>query len=433
MALGMRDKFGGESGGYAPTVPRPVTIRPPRMGVVAFNNPKAPTSGVACVVGKRPVLFSNRSELPSDVIWISDADLGTNAQNFRSSSYLRSGLKQIADDLGVNLSDTVDGLPLLAETIGRVRDIAAHAYPWLDLSVDWSHATFSDCVAKILPPSGEVDPSMESALLQSYQKYSTVVDSVDGGYGGTGSAFFSLRVNRLRYAQYLCSQNVPRGSWASHLDAQRVSLDRLLDPAFPCLVEATVECLNVSEVITPNLIAFSSSRPGGKDQIRRWVSQPELAWLVEHANVHISSVYIATESAPLAQEHQLPAIITADPVYALSVAAGIIAENHWVGLTTPMRKRRAGPSATARFVDVVTPAAVWLRALDRAYTFQMAATVAKWGYKVRSYGYGSVVFRAPKGEIRKIMELADELGASHPCLAAMEQRLLFGHDSGEES
>lgn len=407
-----------------------LVLHPPKIGVVTFQNTSDPTSGAACVAPRATTYFNRRSELSSDVIWISEATEGINAQNFRSPSYLRSSPKQIADDLGVSLSDGVEGLPRVAETVGRVRDIAAHAYPWTDFSTDWSHATLAASIAKILPPTGEIISSMESPLRQAHQSYSSVPDQRYPE--GTAQTIYTLRSNRLRYAQYICSTMIPASAWISVPDVSRHSfkLDDFLDPGSPSLVEASIEFhTGLNEAVTPALVAFGSSRPMGRTPLRKWICQQELAWLVEHATVHITSAFMSQGSEALSARHAMPTALTADPVYALSIAAGLVSESHWVGLSNPTSVRRAGNSATAKYVDVVSPTAVWLRAADRAYGFAMAKIVAERGFLVKGYGYGSVSFFGPKNDIGRIMQLADELGTCHPCLAAMQQRMMIGVDS----
>lgn len=426
MALGSHSAF--------PAKPsEPIVLRPPRIGVVTFNSKTAPTSGIACVAGEASAVkdFERRNEIASDVIWVSDAKDAVNAQNFRASGYFRSGLKAIAEDLGVSLQgdNTADGLRVVADTVGRARDILAHAYPWRDFSEDWSHKDAPSCIMKVLPATGEILQNLESPLRQAYQSFSVVPDR--GFPDGQAQGIFSLRANRLRYAQYICSTKVPTGSWvASNVQMGGHGLDQYLNPDRPCLVEVSIEfTTSLSAKVTPALTAFGSNSGMGRAPIRKWVSQIELAWLVEHANVHISSAYFCEmPGSSLSEAHQLPAALTADPIYALSVAAGLVAECHWTALSSLTSMRRPGPSATARYVDLASPTAVWLRAADRAYCFEMAKIVAERGYIVTSYGYGTVSFFGPKNNIVEIMDLADQLGTCHPCLAAMHERNLIGQD-----
>lgn len=414
---------------------RSVVLTPPKIGAVTFHNLSEPTSGVACVGTRAATNFNRRTELASDTIWISDAKGATNAQNFRYANYLRCTTNNIAEDLGVVLQDTVMGLPRVAETIGRVRDIVAHSYPWTNFSQEWSHQTLAASIAKILSPLGssETPEELESAFTQAFQSYSMVPDIQGPIPGNVPQKLYSLRSNRLRYAQYICKTQIPSGRWQSMLvpeGGNALKLDDYLNPNKPCIVEASIDfSTSLSAAVTPALTAFGSSRPNGNSAIRKWISQIELAWLVEHANVYITSAFCAQGSTDLPTRLQLPVSITADPVYSLSISAGIVAENHWVALSQTTSKRRAGNSATSVYYDVATPMAVWLRAADRAYCFSMAKIVAERGFVVTGYGYGSVNFYGPRNDIARIAELADELGTCHPCLASMENQMLAGPEA----
>lgn len=406
--------------------PLDIVLKPPRFGVAIFNNPSNPTSGVACCDGRRPVPFAARTELPSDTIWISDAYNATAAQNFRSSDYLRSSPKQIGEDLGVDVRDPIDGLPVVAECISRVRDMAAHAYPWTDMSVDWSDRQLGRSIAKVTKLGGDpLSDPVQGALRQAYQSYSSVPDSMRPDYVQSGGGkLMTLRVNRLRYAHYICSQLYPSGVWRTlaRKTLLQSPIDAFLDPAKPVVVEATVEFLDRdSDAVSSALVAFGASG-SSRPTLRTWISQPELAWLLGHANVHISAAIVCDRSEPLPDRLQLPRVLTADPVYALSIAAGVLAECHWTGVASEQFVRKSMPGATGQMVSEVSPYAVWMRAYDRAYTFQMALAAHKKGYAVGSYGYGSVSLWARKDAYAELADLAESIGACHPDLGAMQER-----------
>lgn len=408
-----------------------IVLKPPKFGVVIFNNPSSPTSGVACCEGQRPIPFSARTELPSDTIWISDAYFASGAQNFRSSDFLRCTPKQIGDDLGVDVRDPVDGLPVVAECIARVRDMAAHAYPWMDMSVDWSDKTLGKAIAKVCKLTGEstvLPESVQSALKLAYQGYSSIPDRNALSSQPGGGKIMTLRANRLRYAHYICSQTYPCGEWRALSRKTLLSspIDAFLDPAKPVVVEATVEFLDRdSDAVSSSLVAFGSSG-SNRPTLRTWISQPELAWLLGHANVHISAALVCDRAEPLPERLRLPRVLTADPVYALSVAAGVLAECHWAGLAAETQVRKPGPSATSIWTAEVTPYAVWMKAFDRAYTFQMALAAYKKGYAVTGYGYGALSLWVPKDALGDLAEFAEGIGTCHPNLGAMIEREMIG-------
>lgn len=411
-----------------------VVLRPPRFGVVAFENPRDPRSGIACTSGSPAKMFGQRTELASDVVWITDAPQGGNLQNFRPAKFLRATTAAIAQDLGVDYKDMVEGLPAVAKTVGAVRDLVVQLYPWTDLSNEWKHSSLSECIASVLPPLPDITPAMEAPLRQSLQSYSAVPDQ-GAFYDEEGPRMIhTLRMNRLRYANFIMQQLVPANHWLYLPPASinGLKLDIFLDQSRPSLVEVSIEFDDDATGIS-RLVAFGADRKYGRAQLRKWVTQPELAWLVEHARVHIQSAYLSEKAEPIGSEHALPPALTADPVFALSVSAGLIAESHWNALANGIDERRQGAGATVRYVKKVSSTAAWLRAFDRAYCFQMAKHVTDFarrnnlsGLQVTGYGYGQVSFWASKVHLEPVRELARELGAAHPCLTAMERRMMLG-------
>lgn len=405
-------------------IKRQIELRPPKLGVVIFNNAASPTSGVAAVAGRAPIVFESRSELPSDILWISTAQGATTAQTFRSIDFLRVKPFALAEDLGVQLEDVMVGLPEVAKTIGSIRDIVAQAYAWNDFSTDWSQFTLAAAIAKILPSRGAVAEATESPLSQALQSFSVVQEKP--AYTSHPMAPFTLRLNRLGYAQWLLSGEYPVGAW--HYESGNLTLDRLLDPSKPCLVEASIEfpSSTLPGGVTPALIAFgSSSYGGGKETIRRWISQPELAWLTRYARVHVVSAMFCRDAQKLSPELALPPMLLADPLLNLSVAAGVAAELHWNALAMGSTVRRTGNGGAQRFVMVNHPLGVWLRALDRAYCFAMAKKAASMGFMVSAYGYGSISVWSHKDDLMPLFDLSAALDCCHPNLAAMCERVGF--------
>lgn len=405
-------------------ISREIVLRPPKLGVVVFNNPANPTSGVAAVAGRSPIVFESRAELPSDVLWISTASQAVAAQNFRPGDYLRVRPSALAEDLGVYLEDVMQGLPEVARAVGSVRDILAQAYPWNDFSTDWSQTQMTASISRVLPMPGEIPEILESPLAQAMQTYSVVQDRPT--YSTEPIARFTLRTNRLRYAQWLLDGTFPVGGWHFEPVGGKHKLEDFLNPERPCLVEASIEFGGslTADGVTPSLIAFGSSTFGGrKEVIRRWISQPELAWLCRYAKIHIVSVLFCREAQRLPQELMLPPVLLADPLLALSVSAGVAAECHWNGLARGNSVMRTGSSATARFVTVYHPIGVWLRALDRAYCFAMARKAVSMGFAVSSYGYGAITVWSSKDDIKPLVDLSEALMCCHPNLAALNDRI----------
>lgn len=401
-----------------------------RLGLAVFQNDENPTNGVAALHGQRVRPFESRTSLPTDCLWISTARDGEVAQNFRPKNFLRSSIDALADDLGVELRDVVDGMPKMARVLDQVAQILSACYEWDEPHMAWSKPTLAEVIREAMPRQPGPVNGVIGPFKDALQTYSAIPDRVLVRDHKRPIRQFTLRHNRLEYARYLLSQPVPNpvGEWlAVKFDGveEALSCDR------PCLFEVALEfdSPDSGQIDYSRLVAFGSASTARRSAgtIRRWVSQPELAWLARHARVHIKDALLC--NAPpvsIPEEVQLPAALRSDPLLALSLAAGVVAEAHWVSLTLGRLKKREHSGASAKFQEVFSPMAVWLRAHDRAYGFFMAEQAAKAGYEVVGYGYGSITVESDRNEPAKLLELADRLGVCHPNLIALQNRIALG-------
>jgi hypothetical protein len=171
-------------------------------------------------------------------------------------------------------------------------------------------------------------------------------------------------------------------------------------------VEAAVELGTIDPELAV-LVAFGSST-AKRNGLRKWISQPEHAWLSRHARVQVTSVMRCRSAVPLPESVRLPQLLTADPLMSLSISAGLLAESHWAALTQGVYNR-------ALRQEDVHAWAVWLRAADRAFTFALALKAQQAGFKVKGYGNGSVMLQLQKPRLREALAFAEDSGCSHPC------------------
>jgi len=219
-----------------------------------------------------------------------------------------------------------------------------------------------------------------------------------------GSRMIYFRRNRLQHALDIMRTPLPANGWSIASN----SLDSLLDPGQPTLVEVAIEWRHADAELV-SLIAFGAD--ASNTLIRRWVSQIELAWLLQYARITVLSAYAANAAAPLPAQLQLPNVIAGDPVYQLSIPHGLVAEAHWAGLARPAYNRQ-------KRVSEITATSVWYRAMDRAISFQMALAAKQLGGNVTGYGSGGVQVRLENLSVQQLLEVSDAVGASHPCLAS---------------
>ncbi|MDM7323314.1 MAG: hypothetical protein P3W87_008640 [Gammaproteobacteria bacterium] len=408
-----------------------------KVGLAAFHNDKNPSHGVAALPDGQLRIFESRTSLATDYLWISTAEKAITAQNFRTRHYFRSSLNVLADDLGVLLKDEVKGLPWMARLMNETIQLARRLYRWPHPMQAWSRPTLADVIRAALPRYPEVASNLAKVLENAHQTYSVVPDRDRMAYRDNAMPVqkFTLRHNRLEYAHYLLSQPVPDPS-APWSIVRFKSLKQAIDSERPVLAMVALEFDPPGEdqIDYSRLAAFGSQKfYERRGHLRTWVAQPELAWLAQHAHIHLQTTLVSEASAiALPQAYALPRALTSDPLMSLSLPAGLVAENHWVSLTLPRLRASASTQTggTTTFESVMDPVGVWLRAYDRAYGFFMAEQAARMKFNVVSYGYGSVSVESEKYDIGKIFDLADALGTVHPNLEALYNRLIAGEDTG---
>jgi len=407
-----------------------------RLGLALFHNDVNPTNGIAMMQGDKLRTFESRTALPSHGIWISTAVNGAVAQNFRPKDYLRSSIEALSDDVGVMLRDVVEGVPIMAKLLDEISRILAACYKWEDPHGAWTRPTLAEVLREAYPRAPDPRPGITGPLKDAFQSYSAVPDRIVIKEGAGPQRQYTLRHNRLEYAQFLLSRQVPDPSAEWHM-ADLQSVEDVLSCGLPTLTEVALEFdppTAANPVDYSRLCAFGSTMAGRRSPgvVRRWVSNRELRWLSQHAHVHVQQV-LACNAPAIAIDPlwQLPPALTSDPLLCMSIAAGVVGEAHWVGLTTKRLRKREHSGASSKFEEYYTPLAVWLKACDRAYGFFMANQAAQMGYEVVGYGYGALTVQSDRNEPAKLLDLADRLGVCHPNLMSLQNRIDLGGAESE--
>jgi len=402
-----------------------------RLGLVLFHNDASPTNGIAMMQGDKLRAFESRTALPSHGIWISTAINGAVAQNFRPKDYLRSSIDALSDDVGVMLRDVVEGVPSMAKLLDEISLILDACYKWDDPHGAWMRPTLAEVLRESYPRPLDPKQGISGPLKDAFQSYSAVPDRVVIKEGAGPQRQYTLRHNRLEYAQFLLSRPVPDPAAEWHM-AELHRVKDILAYGLPTLTEVALEFDSptaANPVDYSQLCAFGSTMAGRRSPgvVRRWVSDVELRWLSQYAHVHVQQVLACNAPAigvdPL---WQLPRALTSDPLLCMSIAAGVVGEAHWVGLTSKRLRKREHSGASSKFEEYYTPLAVWLKACDRAYGFFMANQAAQMGYEVVGYGYGALTVQSDRNEPAKLLDLADRLGVCHPNLTSLQSRIDLG-------
>lgn len=386
--------------------------RVPQVGVALFDNPKEMSAGWACIADKAPVRFGSVHDLNSDALWVTNLDWeeyrlrASKFSNLRRGDFLRSSLSQIAGDLGrrMNGEFAMETCPVLAKVVHQAVMIAVGVYGWEEPVSEMREDTLADDIRRSIGQAPKLQRHLRTAMVSAHQSYS----SPDWPPTYEPDSFtITLRYNRLDYARLVMANPVPDEAW-TYIPPERaseLSIESLMNPAQPSLVEATVELGRIDPDMAA-LIAFGS-QPGKRAGVRKWISQPELAWLARHTRVNVSSALVASSARPLPESAQLPPALYSDPLFSLSISAGLIAECHWTALASTTYNR------TSRTNDV-SAWAVWLRAVDRALSFELALRAQKAGFHVVGYGTGSVVLRLSRDRMQECLAFADDNNIAHP-------------------
>jgi hypothetical protein len=392
----------------AATAQRAISM--PRFGVALMDNEREMTTGWACASDGDPFYFTSITQLSNDTIWVTSCEWGEyqakgrTLHNVRRLDYLRTSIQRIAADMGMR-TDGHHGrfaVHALAQVVQNSVSACASLYGWTDPAAELKEDVLYEDIRRsiIQPPRSK--PHVMPALAAAFQMSS----SPQWPYAYEENTLsLTVRHNRMDYVQELLELPVPDEGWTSVVSSNELSLEYLLDPERPALVEATVE-LGRSDPDVAALVAFGS-HAGRRGALRRWISQPELAWLVKHAHVQIQSAIRCRSARFLPQAAKLPAALTVDPVHALSLSAGLVAESHFCALASETYNRQTRRKQIGAW-------GVWLRAYDRARSFDLALAALKAGFMPLSYGSGAVTVRLQKHRLPELLDFACEHKIAHP-------------------
>lgn len=386
----------------------------PRFGVAIFDNPKDPVGGWCCLSEGESFRFRQASDLASDCVWLCTVDGMEYSRRFakmhhlRPAEYLRSNLKHIAADLGLHIDGegrfgdvATVAAPKLAKVVHRAVMMAVQSYGWADPQQILRSDNLYEDIRKSLVMPPPVRPFLKAPLMSAYQSYS----SPDWGNDyESDSITVTLRLNRLSYAKDIMLTPVPDGAW-TYVDSA-IDIKDALDPEAPCLVEASIETSGMDPAVS-SLVAFGA-QPGRRTGLRSWLSQRELAWVSKYAKVSIVRAYRASSATLLPERMMLPEFLTTDPMFELSLSAGLVAESHWTAFCNPVFSSKAVDKRE------VSTWGVWLRAADRAMSFDLALAAHKAGFHVLGYGNGSAVVRLQRPRLPELLEFAMANKVAHP-------------------
>ena len=352
-------------------------------------------------------------DLPNDTIFLTNLTYTqfhaaglTRHANFRNEGWLRSGVHQLASELGLTIDYASQSVAAsaIAAIAQRVINIA---HEKIGVTPTVLHS-FNKDVADAIGPAKSL---IQSQFYKSFEQCASQTwVSVVNNHNYTGrNPSFTARVNRLSHAKALLNTKLPPDTgWEFQKSSSKIKLDSWLSTIDkPFLAHCIIK--NVQPMVG-ELFSWGS---GAKAQ-RDWLTNIELDQLREYADIEIDSVLICSND-PItpAQASLLPS----SPLDELSISLGIFAELLWTSLTSKQPQTSDG-----RF----SAAAAWLRAADRMIMFNFAQRAAARGLDVAGYGTGAVTIRYPEGALKKSLSVATDIGLIPPASKFIEARQLEG-------
>lgn len=393
-----------------------------RCGVVLFDSANNITvgdktfasldTGWASVSGETAVRITSIHDLDSAVLWITNltevqfyrAGLAGHA-NFRSEGYLRSTLRHIYTELGVDPQFvSADIVASVLSTIAqRVINLAEQRYK---VSLRSTKALNEDFAFALSAPRSQIPADMYS-LFEASAQHAYVRTVQTNTYMNQGASL-TLRRNRLIHAQELLCQAVPP-------DTQWEYIPREDLPASHRDIETMLETLETAFLVRCNarnihpLVADVFSLSSGAKVIREWLTDIEWLQAREWAEIDYKGLLLCqAPSAPIPQAEALPTGTYAP----LSYTCGLIAEQIW----TAMTQKRGTRGDESRY----TAAAAWFRAMDRTVMFSHAQKLHAKGLTVWGYGGGNVVVLYPEGGLRHALDVSTDMGLMAPSSKLLE-------------
>jgi len=230
-------------------------IAPLACGVVLFDDVNEVGSATAYLPSMAAQRIRSPNDLRNDVLWVSNLSVFEERvrhhPTLRSGYYFRTGLSEIAYDLGIQSSRDGQMSPndamKLATIMTRTMTMAARAYAWdvAELGPMRVQEPFlASDIEKMLntapAPDARFRDDLVRALTQAHQA-SSEPDWPAPTYE-PDSVFVTLRFNRMNYVQQMLDAPLPTGrGWVKveGMQVQENALAYCLE--HPTLVKATVE------------------------------------------------------------------------------------------------------------------------------------------------------------------------------------------------
>jgi hypothetical protein len=353
-------------------------------------------SGWACSYNGTPFRFEQPGELDDHQVWLTNVTAARLRSSlpfahFKSSNFLRIPLAQLLEDMGLESESAARQVEILCALAHNVHQATDRLYDNTPAAnADWSqHDSLSSVIVSALPSTKPAARNQLAVRMAAAYQGSSVNPTFIPAASGR---IITVRGNRIQHALRVLSTRIPSGAFQPITCRNYRSL-RLLAETHPVLVRAEVR-----EHCALSAVGMEIHR----QRKRSWFSMSELEWLHNIADVQILEAQIGEGYDQVSGLSQFTTLLKQEPLFEMSLAIGIVADNH---LHTVF-----GDAPQ----DVASPPAVWLRASDRAMSFQMARCFDVAGVPVVSYANGSVRLFVERDRKPMVDQLRERLELCFP-------------------
>jgi len=339
------------------------------------------------------------SELPSDVLWITNLSLHEldllqlDTSRFRPGTWLRTSIQQLIGEIGAG--DLADECCTATSAISRIAQHVADATAHYGVTPVSSMLALD--FAKAFPGPRVDDADDVGMVIDSIAGHVAVAVKREPCINPVNGTVL-LRSNRLDYAALLLSQLVPQqGQWEPAFTLTGSAAETWLEGVkVPFMVRCSVSS---AQRTVAQLLPWIC----GADPQREWVTDIEWFELRKHATVRVHEVMTYDrEPLSLAHKNHLPK----DTYAALSITNGLMAEQLVGGILL----KQLSPQGRCGF----TTQAAWLRAADRVEMFKLALELSKEGIAVARYGNGNILAEYQQSGLSRLIDVASDLGLMPP-------------------
>lgn len=368
-----------------------------KIGVCFFDDPKMVLSGWASIDGNESRRISGLSDLDTDVMWVLNVEYFdfkklnlSHMPNVYDSQYFRVHLKNLAADAGLSHNPRLSA-EFLSRSFKRISDIAikefklkifGRSYRLQGLLQD----VFMPDFARRSPIHGR-SAQINEAIAESTQFNQALV----GVVVPKGSEIIPVSFPKVSYAQWLLSRPLPTGSdWSeiklrqgeftagpitnSSSAGNNKPLSKIIE-----LGKTNAIFLKVSVNSMVSDYSYYKTFGAGSNLQRQWATLPEIIDMLRYSKV---TIYGGFRCSLGVSEDLLKIATKIGAGREHSFSAGILLENVWTSLSTPLFG-----GATRRS----TALGAYIRAYDRLATGRSADNFVSSGVNIGSYGSGRVM------------------------------------------